>query len=56
VREGKVRRVGLITANSLRQTFNRGVIENHLSAEKPLSLIFAVPDHPWVDTSNGATG
>jgi SAM-dependent methyltransferase len=54
VREGKVRRFGLITTNSLRQTFNRRVIENHLTAENPLSLIFAVPDHPWVDTSNGA--
>jgi hypothetical protein len=54
VREGKVRRFGLITTNSLRQTFNRRVIENHLSAENPLSLIFAVPDHPWVDTLNGA--
>lgn len=54
VREGKVRRFGLITTNSLRQTFNRRVIENHLSAESPLSLILAVPDHPWVDTVNGA--
>jgi SAM-dependent methyltransferase len=54
VREGKARRFGLIATNSLRQTFNRKVVENHLSAEKPLSLVFAVPDHPWVDTASGA--
>ncbi len=54
VREGKTRRFGLIATNSLRQTFNRRVIERHLSEEKPLSLIFAIPDHPWADTLNGA--
>lgn len=49
------RRFGLITTNSLRQTFNRRVLELHLSdPKKPLSLIFAIPDHPWVDTQFGA--
>jgi len=23
--------------------------------QKPLSLAFAIPDHPWVDGSDGAT-
>lgn len=50
-----VRRFGLITTNSLRQTFNRRVLEPHLSnPKKPLSLLFAIPDHPWVDTLYGA--
>ncbi|MBY5977773.1 class I SAM-dependent DNA methyltransferase [Phaeobacter italicus] len=49
------RRFGLITTNSLRQTFNRRVLEPHLKdPKKPLSLLFAVPDHPWVDTLYGA--
>jgi len=49
------RRFGLITTNSLRQTFNRRVLEPHLSdPKKPLSLLFAIPDHPWVDTLYGA--
>ena len=27
----------------------------HLSDKKqPLSLVFAIPDHPWVDTADGA--
>lgn len=49
------RRFGFITTNSLRQTFNRRVLEPHLSESKrPLSLIMAIPDHPWVDASLGA--
>ncbi len=54
--DGKgTRRFGLITTNSLRQTFNRRVLEPHLNDQKkPLSLLFAIPDHPWVDTQFGA--
>lgn len=49
------RRFGFITTNSLRQTFNRKVLEPHLNASKtPLSLTFAIPDHPWVDAGDGA--
>jgi hypothetical protein len=53
-RTGALRRFGFITTNSLRQTFNRRVLERHLTAAQPLSLIYAVPDHPWVDTADGA--
>lgn len=50
-----VRRFGLITTNSLRQTFNRRVMEHHINdAKKPISLLFSIPDHPWVDTLYGA--
>ena len=55
VRHGETLRFGFITTNSLRQTFNRRVLEPHLNdAKKPLSLAFAVPDHPWVDGNDGA--
>ncbi len=56
VRRGRTRRFGLITTNSLRQTFNRRVIEAHLNAKDHhlLALKFAVPDHPWVDSAQGA--
>ncbi len=53
-RGGHLRRFGFITTNSLRQTFNRRVLERHLKAAEPLSLLFAVPDHPWVDSAGGA--
>ena len=29
------------------QTFSRRVIERHARAKEPLSLVYAVPDHPW---------
>jgi SAM-dependent methyltransferase len=54
-RHGKLRRFGLITTNSLPQVFNRRVVERHLADTKlPLSLIFAIPDHPWVDEAGSA--
>jgi hypothetical protein len=52
VRSGRARRFGLITTNSLRQTFNRRVLEHHL--DEGLHLAFAIPDHPWVDSAEGA--
>jgi hypothetical protein len=45
-RSGAIRRFGLITTNSLRQTFNRRVLERHLAAEPPLALRFASPTIP----------
>jgi hypothetical protein len=53
VHGGKAVRFGFITTNSLRQAFNRRVVEHHIGAGK-LSLHFAIPDHPWVDSTDGA--
>ncbi|MEM7654057.1 MAG: DNA methyltransferase, partial [Pseudomonadota bacterium] len=52
--KGAIRRFGLITTNSLRQTFARRVIAPFLTGKKPISLAFAIPDHPWVDSADGA--
>lgn len=54
VRRGEAERFGLITTNSLTMIFNRRVIEAHQTATPPLSLAYAVPDHPWVDSADGA--
>jgi hypothetical protein len=60
VREGRAERFGFITTNSLRQTFNRRVLEAHCQlptadCQLPLlSLLFAIPDHPWVENADGA--
>lgn len=92
---GALERFGFITTNSIRQTFNRRVIEAAMSPTKllppepyvpprgdkvalnfstpqvqhpgnavrvafgnakplPISLAFAIPDHPWVDAVDGA--
>jgi hypothetical protein len=53
-RAGSIRRFGFIATNSLRQTFNRRVLERHLNAAEPLSLVYAVTNHPWVDSVDGA--
>jgi hypothetical protein len=55
VSTGGAERFGFITTNSLKQTFNRRVVQAALdNPAKPLSLVFAVADHPWVDGANGA--
>lgn len=47
-------RFGFITTNSLRQTFNREVLSKAMTGKNAVSLAFAVPDHPWVDSADGA--
>ncbi|HEY9420009.1 MAG TPA: DNA methyltransferase, partial [Thermoanaerobaculia bacterium] len=54
VRLKKARRLGLITTNSITQTFNRKVVEKHLRAGDDFSIVFAISDHPWVDSADGA--
>jgi len=51
---GRTRRFGFIATNSLRQTFNRRVVLRHLQASDPLSLVYTIPDHPWVDAQGSA--
>lgn len=55
VRAGSAQQFGFITTNSIKQTFNRRVVQAQLEAKKnPLSLAFAIPDHPWVDAADAA--
>jgi SAM-dependent methyltransferase len=54
VRNHDARRFGLITTNSIRQSFCRAVVETHLKDEKNFSLVFCAPDHPWIDAHLGA--
>lgn len=52
VAAGRTRRMGLITTNSIRQTFNRRVVQAAL--DKGSYLHMAIPDHPWVDGTGNA--
>jgi len=48
VRKGTpLRRFGLVTTNSISQVFQRRVMERHLSGKAPMSIVFAIADHPW---------
>jgi hypothetical protein len=53
-KKSKLRRFGFITTNSITQTFSRRVIEQRMAEKEPLSLIYAVPDHPWLKASDKA--
>ena len=55
VQRGPAERFGFITTNSIKQTFNRRVMQPFLEGDTPpLTLTFAIPDHPWVDAAEGA--
>ncbi len=54
VRKAGTRRFGFVTTNSITQVFSRRVIAKHLDAKDRVSLLFAIPDHPWVDEKDGA--
>jgi hypothetical protein len=57
LRAGSLSSFGFITTNSIGQVFQRRVIEKHVASDAkgvPLGLAFAVPDHPWVDSVDGA--
>ncbi|HEX7480624.1 MAG TPA: DNA methyltransferase, partial [Polyangiales bacterium] len=53
-RAQKIRRFGFITTNSITQTFNRKVVQPHLEGKDRASIVFAIPDHPWVESTDGA--
>ena len=48
-RNTPLRRFGPVTTNSISQVFQRRVLERHLVAKTPVSLVLAVPDHPWTN-------
>jgi len=49
------RRFGLITTKSISQTFNRRVVEKYVHFKsKSLSIRYSIPNHPWVDSIDGA--
>ena len=53
-RKGELQRFGFITTNSLPMINNRKVLQHHLGSNPALSILFAIPDHPWVDSADGA--
>lgn len=50
----RLRRFGFVTTNSITQVFQRRVVEQHLTAAEPMSLVLAIPDHPWTKASRDA--
>lgn len=54
VRKSGTRRFGFVTTNSITQVFSRRVIATHMEGKDRVSLIYAIPNHPWVDEKDGA--
>jgi hypothetical protein len=54
-RKGTVlRRFGFVTTNSISQVFQRRTVARHLQAKRPVSLVMAIPDHPWTRATRDA--
>ena len=49
-----LRRFGLVTTNSITQEFSRRVIKKRLEDKRPVSLLMAIPDHPWTKSTKEA--
>lgn len=54
VRDGKVKRFGFITTNGIRRINNRKVVEKYLYGDPKISIVMAIPDHPWIKGKNSA--
>jgi hypothetical protein len=52
VASGGCQRFGFITTNSLSQAQNRAVVRE--AASRGVRVMWAIPDHPWVDDADGA--
>jgi len=48
------RRFGLITTNSISMNYNRRVVAEHMGGKATVSILFAISDHPWVSSLDGA--
>ena len=46
-KDTRLKRFGLVTTNSITQPYQRKTVDRHLKSKKPVSLVFAIPDHPW---------
>ncbi len=49
-----LRRFGFVTTNSITQEFSRRVIAKRMEGRPPVSLVMAIPDHPWTKATKDA--
>ena len=53
-RKGSIRRFGFVTTSKITQPLNRKVVEPYFEGKDSLSILFAIPDHPWADEIDSA--
>ncbi|MBA4763668.1 DNA methyltransferase [Sphingomonas sp.] len=49
-----LKRFGFVTTNSITQEFSRRVIAKRMEGRPPVSLVMAIPDHPWTKATKDA--
>ncbi|WP_262296667.1 class I SAM-dependent DNA methyltransferase [Microvirga sesbaniae] len=49
-----LRRFGFVTTNSITQEFSRRVMKKRMEGRIPVSLVMAIPDHPWTKAAADA--
>jgi hypothetical protein len=47
-------RFGFVTTKSISQSFARRLTRPYMRGKKPLRMAFAIPNHPWIDSADGA--
>ncbi|MGU3389793.1 class I SAM-dependent DNA methyltransferase [Sphingomonas sp. M1A8_2b] len=50
----RLKRFGFVTTNSITQEFSRRVMAARMDARAPISLVMAIPDHPWTKATSDA--
>lgn len=50
----RLKRFGFVTTNSITQEFSRRVMAARMDARAPISLVMAIPDHPWTKATKDA--
>ncbi|WP_380879071.1 hypothetical protein ACFB49_20180 [Sphingomonas sp. DBB INV C78] len=50
----RLKRFGFVTTNSITQEFSRRTIAKYLDGRPPISLLMAIPDHPWTKATRDA--
>jgi hypothetical protein len=55
VAKGSVlRRFGFVTTKSITQEYSRRVVQKRIDGKKPLSIVMAIPNHPWTKATPDA--
>ncbi|MGH8635579.1 MAG: type IIL restriction-modification enzyme MmeI [Burkholderiales bacterium] len=49
-----LRRFGLVTTKSITQEYSRRVVKKRLEAKTPISILMAIPNHPWTKATPDA--
>jgi len=54
VSRGSASRFGFITTNSILQEYSNVLIAQHIQRDNGIEIIYAIAQHPWVESTDGA--